>query len=83
MQSNYVGSTHKKEYGDNKLLSYDHLNPEHEDTGWVLWRQLDNMYTYFSFHSGAQTLESYEINKLLRFGVSDYLRHTARLFATR
>jgi hypothetical protein len=82
MQSNYISSTHKKKYGDKKLLSYDPLNPEHEATDRVLWGQLDNMYTYFSFHSGAQTLESYEINKLLRFGVCDYLRPTARLFAT-
>jgi hypothetical protein len=46
--------------------------------------QLDNMYEYSSFHSGAQTLELYEnkINKLLRFGICGYLRHITRLFTT-
>jgi hypothetical protein len=59
----------EKTQGDKNLLGYDPLNPEHEATGRVLWVNSTNMYKYFTFHSGAQPLESYEIilNKLLSF----------------
>jgi hypothetical protein len=74
----------QKEYSEKKLSSYDPLNPEHEATGRVLWVISTICMSIFSFHSGALTHESYEIkqNKLLRFGIRDYLRHITRLFAT-
>jgi hypothetical protein len=41
---------------------YDPLNPEHEATGWVLWVNSTICVNMFLlFHSGAPTLESYEI----------------------
>jgi hypothetical protein len=45
-----------------ELLSHDPLNPEHEATGRVLWVNLTKFISIFLFfHSGAPTLESYEI----------------------
>jgi hypothetical protein len=52
MQSNYGGSTHRR-HKATKSFFLGHRS------GFV--GPLDNMYKYFTFHSGAQTLESYEI----------------------
>jgi hypothetical protein len=48
-------------YGDKKLSRYNPLNREHEATGRVPWANSTICMHIFSFHSGAQTLESYEI----------------------
>jgi hypothetical protein len=80
MQSNYDGSMHRR----NKVTKeFFELWPSESRT----WGhrsgslgQIDNMCKYFALHSGAKTLELYEIilNKFC-----DYLRHTTRLIATR
>jgi hypothetical protein len=45
-----------------ELLSHDPLNPEHKATGRVLWVNSTICVSMFLlFHSGAPTLESYEI----------------------
>jgi hypothetical protein len=45
-----------------ELSSYDPLNPEDEATGRVLWVNLTICISMFLlFHSGAPTLESYDI----------------------
>jgi hypothetical protein len=45
-----------------ELSSYDPLNPEHEAIGRVLWVNSTICISMFLFfHSGAPTLESYEI----------------------
>jgi hypothetical protein len=61
MQSNYDGSTHRQYKATNSFSSYDPLNPEHKDIVRVPWVKFQNLCKYFTFHSGAQTLESYEI----------------------
>jgi hypothetical protein len=67
MQSNYDGSTHRRHKTTNDSSSSDLPNPEHEAIGRLPWVNLTiRVNIFIFFHSGAQTLESYEIkNKRL------------------
>jgi hypothetical protein len=66
MQSNYDGSTHRRHKKIKDSSSYDLPNPEHEAIGRVPWVNSTICVNILFFHSGAQTLESYEIkNKRL------------------